>query len=306
MPLILLLSCLLLAAFAPARAAPPAFALDEVAPGIFLHRGVHADIDDPARADSANLAYVEGARCLAVIDTGGAVATGKALLAAIRARSTKPICYVINTHVHFDHVLGNAAFVDSGAQFVGHRDLVEAIDANRDYFAEQFAAELGGSARQAMVIAPTLTVESTLELDLGERVLELTAHPLTHTATDVSVRDRQTGTLFTGDLLFRERLPVIDGSLLAWLDWMTAAMAETHALVIPGHGPADHDWPAGARAQQAYFVALRDAVRAAVAAGEMVEDAPEKVAAAALAGWQHSARAHRINVGRAYRELEWE
>ncbi len=305
MPL-LLLFCLLLAALAPVRASPPGFALDEVAPGIFLHRGVHADIDDPARADSANLGYVEGSRCLAVIDTGGAVATGKALLAAIRARSTKPVCYVINTHVHFDHVLGNAAFIDSGAQFVGHRDLVEAIAANRDFFAEHYAAELGGSARQALVIAPTLTVESTRELDLGDRVLELTAHPLTHSATDVSVLDRKTGTLFTGDLLFRERLPVIDGSLLAWLDWMAAAMAKTHALVIPGHGPPDAAWPAGARAQQAYFTALRDAVRVAVAAGEMVEDGPEKVAAEALTGWQQSARAHRINVGRAYRELEWE
>ncbi len=302
----MLVSALLTIQFATAAAAGSAFTLTEIAPGIHLHQGPLHDLDDPARGDSANLAYVEGERCVAVIDSGGSIATGKAFLAAIRARTSKPVCYVINTHAHFDHVLGNAAFVSSDTTFVGHEALVESMAANQNFFAEHFATELGGPGQQARVIGPTLTVESTRELNLGGRVLRLTAQPLAHTAADLTVMDLKTQSLFTGDLLFRERLPVIDGSLKRWLSWMAQTMQEHYAIVVPGHGPPDAEWPAGARAQLAYFEALHDAVRAAIDRGELVEDAPERIAADALREWQLTGRAHRLNVSRAYREMEWD
>lgn len=281
------------------------FPLDEVASGIFLHRGKHADLDDPDRGDSANLAYIEGQRCLAIIDSGGSYATGKAFLDTIRARTSKPVCYVINTHVHFDHVLGNAAFESPETRFVGHAELAEAIAANREFFAATFAAELGGD-RPKPIVAPSMLVESTLDLDLGQRSLHLTAQALAHSATDLTVLDPQTQTLFTGDLLFRERLPVLDGSLKGWLAWMDAAMNERYALVVPGHGPLDRAWPAGAQAQHDYLVALRDGVRAAIDRGDLIDDAQTVVAAQMLPLWQLTARAHRLNVSRAYRELEWD
>ena len=282
------------------------FAVQQLAPGVFLHQGHMADLDSALRGDSANIGFVVGERCVAVIDTGGAVATGAALARAVERLAAKPVCYVINTHVHFDHVLGNAAFVGTEAPIVGHHTLAEAMAASRDFFAESFAAELGGPGQQALVIGPDTLVDDNLEIDLGARRLSLRAVASAHSTTDLTVFDQATGTLWTGDLLSRERMPVLDGNLLGWLAWMTQAMQETYSRVIPGHGPVDTAWPAGAHAQLRYLEALRDDTRAAVAAGALPEEAQDSVAAGECADWQLTERAHRLNVSRAYRELEWE
>ncbi|MGE0484377.1 MAG: quinoprotein relay system zinc metallohydrolase 2 [Gammaproteobacteria bacterium] len=293
-------------ASAVASAGEEAFPLDEIASGVYFHPGQMADLDSPARGDSANLGVVVGTRCAAVIDSGGSLATGRALAAAVAARTSRPVCYVINTHVHFDHVLGNAAFVGDGTRFVGQQGLAEAMAANREYFAEQFSAELDGAGGAARVIGPDDLVETRMELDLGERTLLLTAVARAHSTTDLTVLDVASDTLFTGDLVFRERLPVLDGSLLDWLAWLDGAMQEAHARVVPGHGPVDLHWPEGARPLQRYLVALRDDTRAAVAAGDLLEDAKASVAVGPRGEWILTERAHGLNVSRAYRELEWE
>ena len=88
----------------------PAFDMQEVAPGNYVHLGRHASIEEPGRDDIANIGFIVGEKCVAVVDTGGSVRVGMALKTAIRERTQLPICYVINTHVHFDHLLGNRAF----------------------------------------------------------------------------------------------------------------------------------------------------------------------------------------------------
>lgn len=306
MPKLIAYLTLVLLADPLANAAAASAFLSEIAPGVYLHRGQLADVDDPARGDSANLGVVVGTRCVAVIDSGGALVTGRALRVAIGAVSDKPVCYVINTHVHFDHVLGNAAFVAPGTEFIGKKNLAQALADNRDYFATSFVSELGGPAHAERVIAPTRIVAREERLDLGGRTLLLRAVPLAHSATDLTVLDEHSQTLFAGDLLFRERLPVLDGSLKGWLAWLAVNTAVHYRRVVPGHGPLDDDWPAGAGPEQSYFEALLSETRAAIAAGMLLEDAKNTVAADALADWQLTARAHRLNVSRAFRELEWE
>ena len=55
-----------------------------------------------------------------------------------------------------------------------------------------------------------------------------------------------------------------------------------------------------------YLLALRNDTRAAIAKGTSMEDAQETVAAEQAARWKVTPRAQRINIGRAYRQLEWE
>jgi quinoprotein relay system zinc metallohydrolase 2 len=292
---------LLAALFSAAASSVAAFEVQTLAPGVHVHPGQQVGVDDPARGDSANLGLVVGARCVAVIDTGGSVATGRAWRAAIARLTTLPVCYVINTHGHFDHVLGNAAFADSGARFVGHPALAESLEASRDFFARRFAPELGDTPAAAIVV-PDTAVESTQDIDLGGRILRLQAQPVAHSAADLTVLDLTSGTLFSGDLLSVQRLPVLDGNLRAWQAWLRDTPAPVR--VVPGHGSVS-DWVDATAPQAAYLALLASQARAALDEGVFLEDVVEAARKAALEGWILTAP-HPRNMGKAYRELEWE
>lgn len=257
-----------------------------------------------ARGDSANIGFVVGKTCVAVIDTGGSLATGRALRARIKSHTHLPICFVINTHAHFDHVLGNAAFGADQPQFVGHANLAGVMAASREYFLERFGPELQG-ASEPEIILPTLPVAADQEIDLGDRRLRLVAHPAAHSTADLTVLDLETNTLWTGDLLFVERLPVLDGNLKGWQGWMLEVAGENYAHVVPGHGPRVVVWPAALAAQQRYLASLEATVANALQKGDFLEDVMAASVHADLREWQVPAP-HQRNLSKAYRELEWQ
>ncbi len=286
-----------------AFAAP--FQIQQVAPGVFVHFGQPLDLEAPGHDDIANIGFVVGSRCVAVIDTGGSVRVGRALLAAIRQRTQTPICYVINTHVHVDHVLGNAAFTGSHASFVGHAALPEAIARNRLYFLQHYPEDLDAPATAKQIIAPDQRVQESLELDLGGRHLQLRAWPVAHTDCDLTVLDESTRTLFTGDLLFRERLPAVDGDVSGWLAVIDALARLPVKRAVPGHGPLSTDLESALVPERRYLRALLEGVRSAIDLGQSLPEAIDGVAASEKPQWLLWDSTHPRNVTRVYQQLEW-
>ena len=283
------------------------FNVQEIAPGNFVHLGKHVTFEDPDHDDIANIGFIAGEKCVAVVDTGGSVTVGKALKDAIRERTELPICYVINTHVHFDHVLGNVVFKDENPEFIGHARLPDAIERNLAFLLESFGIDLGEYATEAGIIGPGKTVETTLELDLGGKKLLLQAYPTAHTHTDLSVLDQSTGTWWLGDLLFRERTPSLDGSIKGWLGVMEGLeQQEGVKVVVPGHGPVGDDLKAALAGQRQYMQVLVEQVRAYIAKGAPIDQAMEEVGTSERDHWQLWDQTHKRNVSRAFTELEWE
>ena len=232
-----------LAASATPGCAAPAEPLPvtEVAPGVFVHTGVHEDIAPSNHGDIANIGFIVGEKAVAVIDTGNTRALGERLKLAVRAKTDLPIRYVINTHVHPDHIFGNAAFKGEGVQFVGHEKLARAMMERAPFYLETLKTFMGADAAKGIeIVPPTLTVSigAPIELDLGGRTLTVTAYPAAHTPTDVPVLDNKTETLWSGDLVFLGRTPSLDGSLLGWIKVIGELRKVKAARVVPGHGPA--------------------------------------------------------------------
>jgi quinoprotein relay system zinc metallohydrolase 2 len=282
------------------------FTVSDAGRGVFVHLGRPLPVDAPGHDDIANIGFIVGGKCVAVIDTGGSMRIGRELRAAVRKNTQTPICYVINTHVHMDHVLGNAAFKNDGPSFVGSAALAEAMARSRDFFVKEYAGDLDSPPGAQQIIGPDRLVEQELTLDLGGRQLRLRAWPKAHTDCDLTVYDMESGTLWTGDLLFRERLPALDGSLKGWLLVLGELAQMPVKMAVPGHGPLTHDLTSAIVPERRYLQALADDVRADIAQAKPLEDAIEHAAAAEKPRWLLWDSVHPRNVVRAYEELEWE
>ena len=295
---------------AVARSSEPEapLAVDEVAPGLFVHAGAIEEMSRQNRGDIANIGFIMGHDAVAVIDTGGSRAVGLGLLAAIREHTALPVTAVINTHMHPDHVFGNAAFREAypAAAFIGSAKLPAALASRAEHYLAANRLLLGDELADAIrIIEPTRTVADTATLDLGGRVLRLKAWPTAHTDNDLTVFDETTKTLFAGDLVFSRHLPVIDGSIKGWLTAHDALAQIDAGRVVPGHGPGSMPWPQALEPQQAYLEALAAEIRARIAEGTGLAETVAGLAPP-VGSWLLVDAFHRRNATAAYVELEWE
>jgi quinoprotein relay system zinc metallohydrolase 2 len=282
-------------------------AVVEVAPGVFAHIGDIAVMSRDNEGAIANIGFVVGEDAVAVIDTGGSVREGSGLLAAIRKLTPKPIRYVINTHLHPDHVFGNAAFKSEHPTFVGHKNLPRALAARASFYLDAFRRIMGDDVLAGVkIIPPTALVENELRLDLGRRTLLLRAWPTAHTDNDITVQDETSGTLFTGDLVFVRHVPVDDGSLRGLLAATDALARMSAPRAVPGHGPIIEDWPQALAAQRRYFERLLADIRAMIARGAPIGIAAQTAGQSEKGYWELFEDYNARNATAAFAELEWE
>ncbi len=299
-----------------ARAPAGSFAIEEISPGNFVHYGVHDERSPDNLGDNANIGFIVGDRCVMVIDTGGSLPVGEALLEALRDVTDKPVCYVVLSHVHPDHIFGAAAFLENSTKtqagidvsVIGHENLPRQLAARGAFYQKALERDLGGLAAGSDIVMPTTTVAAgqVLAVDLGNREIEIKAWTPAHTDHDLSVFDRSTATLWLADLLFVDHTPVLDSNITGFLDVMKLLRATEVRHYVPGHGRSDRPWPAVMDPQQAYFELILVGTRQAIRDNVRLMDAVNQVAVSEAPNWVNFDTYHRRNVTTAYTELEWE
>jgi glyoxylase-like metal-dependent hydrolase (beta-lactamase superfamily II) len=186
-----------------------------------------------------NCGLVIGDDACLVIDTRSHLGEGRALAEAVRAITPHPWT-VVNTHAHFDHCFGNAAF--RPADIWAHRDCPAELAATGEQQRASVVHELlaGGDADAELVATapidlPDHLVDEVAVLDVGGREVTLRHLGRGHTGADlvVGVDD----VLFAGDLVEEGTPPAMEDAFpLEWPVTMTALLELVRGPVIPGHG----------------------------------------------------------------------
>jgi len=284
-----------------------ALAVEEVAPGVFVHRGLIEEPSPDNRGDVTNLGFVIGDSGVAVIDSGSARWMGEALWRAIRARTDLPVTHVILTHMHPDHDFGASVLAMAGAEVVGHVGLSRALADRRENYLESLSRLVGPQVFAGTEIAPVgMPVAETARIHLGGRLLTLRAWPPAHTGTDLTVFDSATGTLFAGDLVFDDHAPALDGSLRGWQQVLADLEAMGAAYIVPGHGGPMLPGAGGTADMRRYLDVLAQDTRAAIDAGERLGVAVTHIAAGEAGKWRLFEAYNPRNATVAFTELEWE
>lgn len=299
-------SLLVLLTLLPTLVCAAPFTLEKIAPDIYVHHGQHKDLAPHYGGDICNISFVVGEKGVAVIDTGGSPVVGAQLRKAIRTVTQKPILYVINTHAHPDHALGNTAFKQDKPIFVGHSKLAEAMAQRKEIYLRNQVEWVDADAAGSELIPPTLAVSTSQDIDLGKRTLHLTAYPVAHSPADLSVLDSASNTLWTGDLLFIERTPSVDGNLPAWLEVIEQLRAVQATRIVPGHGSVSTTPNAALDNEQRYLSILLADIRNAIKQGNSMEETIDTAAQSESTKWLLFNTTNRRNVARIFPMLEWE
>jgi glyoxylase-like metal-dependent hydrolase (beta-lactamase superfamily II) len=272
-------------AVAPATAPSPAPALVAAASPLFdydvvlLGRGVYGFVmhPGPVAMVSSNVLLVVGDDCALVMDTGRFPSLADKIIRDIRAITSLPVRYVVTSHWHLDHLVGNAAFRREypGAAFVGHaetrrlalknnpqplairRDALAAIeryghalasgkikDESTRVTVEAALPELRATVGESDVTLdpPALTFAGdSLTIYLGTREVRLLHLGRGNTAGDVLTYVPDANVLATGDVLVAPS-PYGGGSYPGeWQAVLGKIIALHPATLLPGHGPVERD-----------------------------------------------------------------
>ena len=278
----------------------------EVQKGVFI-RPSHTGIIFKDK-DIANIGFIVGEKAIAVIDTGGSIHEGHRLICQIRKVSDLPIKYLINTHVHPDHTLGNGAFADLDITFIGHKNLKHALGVLSKTYLRRYNQMTGEQVSDKTIILPKIGVSDTLEIDLGNRILTLIATGKAHTNNDLMVYDKQTDTLWLSDLLFHKHVPVFgkSGSIEGWLKVIKENKEKSVKNVIPGHGPLIIDKKEASDNQSRYLTLLRDQVRENLSTIADLTEAMERIGVEEKSNWENFSTYNKRNISYIFSELEWE
>lgn len=244
------LLAVMLAVTAQAQNDEITFKSTELEPGLYMLEG-------RGGFAGGNLGLSTGEDGVVLIDDGLEPLADK-VLSAVGELAGGPVDFVLNTHVHGDHVGGNAALHRHGARIVAHDNVLKRM-------AESDAAD------EAL---PEVTFSDRVTFHLNGHRAKVIHVEHAHTDGDSIILFRDANVIHTGDTLFNRMFPFIDLDSGGSLDGYIAAqdrvieMANDATRIIPGHG---------ALASRADVIAARDMlVDAKARVGKLVDDGLSK------------------------------
>jgi glyoxylase-like metal-dependent hydrolase (beta-lactamase superfamily II) len=246
------------------------FDIEKVADGVF------AALARPAALTNCNAAIFVLSRDVLVVDAHSKPSAAASLIAQIRKEVTdKPVRYLVNTHFHWDHTQGDAAYKkanpqveiiasDATKQLLSRlqRDrLKESLDSvpglvdaakarlsqaktaqERDWANEQLRqlAAYQGEMKSFPLELPTLTFAKTHVIKDASGDLELAFNGKAHTAGDIQVFSPAKKVVASGDAVIGFLPNLNDGYPRPWPGTIDAVASWKFDNIVAGHGPVQH------------------------------------------------------------------
>jgi len=187
---------------------------------------------------NSNSHFVVTEKGVLVFDTGSSELIGKEIISAIKSVTDKPVRWVVNSHGHADHWLGNAAFADTGAEIISTGPSVRTMKEDGQGVVEAFSRMTEGATGSSRIVYPTLLLDQREKRNLGGVDVEFISSNDGHSLGDVLMWLPKQKIIFGGDVLSSDWMPIMTphGNVPNLIETLHAVVKLNPAIVLPGHG----------------------------------------------------------------------
>ena len=217
--------------------------LSKVADDVYVVHGVRGMPDKANQGFISNSGIVVTDEGIVIVDTGGSLKYGEMLLKKISEVSDKPVIAVINTHLHGDHWLGNAAIRKAypKVKIYAHEKTVSRLKAGEaDTWMDMFATSIGKDVAGAEAVIPDITLKHGDSLDLAGNTYKMHHTGKAHTDGDIMIEHPARKLLFAGDVIVNNSVPSSarpqDFNAKGQIAAIEHALTLDVDTIVPGHG----------------------------------------------------------------------
>jgi glyoxylase-like metal-dependent hydrolase (beta-lactamase superfamily II) len=215
---------------------------------------------------NSNSAFVITGEGVVLFDSGSSTEIGRAINKTISGVTQQPVRWIVNSHAHGDHWLGNAAFEDSVEGIYASPEVIDAIDGGGQGWVHSFSRMTGGITGDSEIRLPDQVVEQRTQLSLGATELVLLPGANSHSPGDLMLWLPAQKVLISGDVVYSDRMPSTNaGNLQSWIALLQELQELQPEVVVPGHGTVTD--VSGIRRLQALLLAIWEAVEEGVDGG---------------------------------------
>ena len=210
-----------------AEEAKLSFSVNELAPGIYMLQGVGG-------FTGGNIGLSVGDEGVVIIDDSMPPMLG-ILNDAVKTVTDRPIDFLINTHIHADHIGNNESLGKLGTWIVGHKNL-------RQRLLDQGIDTPDGKVDTPKAALPIITFSHSMNFHLNGSDAKISHIAHAHTDGDLIIHYKKDNVMHTGDVFFNRLFPYIDlsngGSLHGYIDGQKKILSLVNSTtkIIPGHG----------------------------------------------------------------------
>lgn len=269
-----------------------------------------AGLGSPANQNFiSNAGFVVTQDSVVVFDALGSPAAAERLVEVIRSITPLPIKHVFVSHYHADHIYGLQVFKRLGARVYAGREAMSYLQSDRAKLRLQASRESMAPWINAdtELISPDDLLEKTVEFVIGGLSFQLRAVGPAHTPEDFALYLPREKVLFSGDLVFRNRVPFVgDADSRRWVSALDDLLSLEIEVIVPGHGPASREPARDMRLTRDYLMFLREAMGRAAAVMEPFDSAYQNTDWSAFRNLPLFEAANRMNAYNTYLLLEQE
>jgi len=173
-----------------------------------------------------------------VFDTGSSESIGMEITRAITTVTDLPIRWVVNSHSHADHWLGNAAFSNVGAEVISTAPSVAAMKEDGQGVVDVFSRMTKGATGSSQLSFPTSLIAQRQTRNVGGVDIEFILSGDGHSPGDVLMWLPKQKIIFGGDVLSSDWMPIMTprGKVRNLIDTINMVIKLKPDVVLTGHG----------------------------------------------------------------------